>query len=192
MTLLYLALVLPLKHLFALVWSIIVVINSYLDEILAPLILGEELQLLGIDGTASLFPDQVHRVLVLHTQLNQCCCYQHGSPACMFLFIWSGTVTCSKSEKYFWSVFFSYLPSPVTQWTPTHVSGSPLNSVLTRESHRSIISWVGADPSGKESSDTATPGFNLVKTARQFLSCVCIISLVVEWAQKNLAVKVFI
>lgn len=63
MTLLYLALVLPL------------------DEILAPLILGEELQLLGIDGTASLFSDQVDRVLVLHTQLNQCCCYQHRSPA---------------------------------------------------------------------------------------------------------------
>jgi len=63
MTLLYLALVLPL------------------DEILAPLILGEELQLLGIDGTASLLPDQVHRILVLHTQLNQCCCYQHRSPA---------------------------------------------------------------------------------------------------------------
>lgn len=63
MTLLYLALVLPL------------------DEILAPLILGEELQLLGIDGTASLFSDQVNRVLVLHTQLDQCCCYQHRSPA---------------------------------------------------------------------------------------------------------------
>jgi len=63
MTLLYLALVLPL------------------DEILAPLVLGEELQLLGIDGTTSLLPDQVHRVLVLHPQLNQCCCYQHRSPA---------------------------------------------------------------------------------------------------------------
>jgi len=63
MTLLYLALVLPL------------------DEILAPLILGEELQLLGIDGTASLFSDQVDRVLVLHSQLDQCCCYQHRSPA---------------------------------------------------------------------------------------------------------------
>jgi len=63
MTLLYLALVLPL------------------DEILAPLILGEELQLLGIDGTTSLLSDQVDRVFILHTKLNQCCCYQHRSPA---------------------------------------------------------------------------------------------------------------
>jgi len=63
MTLLYLALVLPL------------------DEILASLVLGEELQLLGVDGTTSLLSDQVHRILVLHPQLNQCCCYQHRSPA---------------------------------------------------------------------------------------------------------------
>jgi len=63
MALLYLALVLPL------------------DEILAPLVLGEELQLLGIDGPAPLLPDQVHCVLVLHPQLYQCCCHQHGSPA---------------------------------------------------------------------------------------------------------------
>merc|ERR1719319_958997 len=51
----------------------------------------------------------------------------------------------------------SDLPRPVTQWTPTQVPGVPLNSVFTRESHRSMISWVGAEPSGKESSDTATP-----------------------------------
>ena len=35
----------------------------------------------------------------------------------------------------------TYLPSPVTQWTPTHVSWFSLNSAFTRESHRSMISW---------------------------------------------------
>ena len=33
----------------------------------------------------------------------------------------------------------------------------PTNSLLTSESHLSSISWVGADPSGKESSETDTP-----------------------------------
>ena len=83
-------------------------INSHLDEILAPLILGEELQLLGIDGTASLLPDQVHRVLVLHTQLNQCCCYQHGSPACLYVKLFLSI--CPGSLENIFEVFFS----PVT------------------------------------------------------------------------------
>jgi len=63
MTLLYLALVLPL------------------DEILSPLVFGEELQLLGINGAPPLLPDQVDRVLVLHSQLNQRCCNQHRRSA---------------------------------------------------------------------------------------------------------------
>merc|ERR1712062_870642 len=41
-------------------------------------------------------------------------------------------------------------PRPVTQCTPTQVSGSSLNSFLTNPSHFSTISWEGGDPSVKE------------------------------------------
>jgi len=37
-----------------------------LDEILASLILGKELELFGIDGPPSFLPDEIHRVLVFH------------------------------------------------------------------------------------------------------------------------------
>ena len=49
------------------------------------------------------------------------------------------------------------LPRPVTQWTPMQVSGSDRNSLDTKHSHLSTISWVGADPSVKLNSDTVTP-----------------------------------
>merc|ERR1711884_895481 len=48
-------------------------------------------------------------------------------------------------------------PRPVTQCTPTQVSGSSLNSFLTNPSHFSTISWEGGDPSVKEISVTETP-----------------------------------
>ena len=38
-------------------------------------------------------------------------------------------------------------PSPVTQWTPTQVSGFSVNSFLTTFSHLSTISWLGGEPS---------------------------------------------
>lgn len=39
------------------------------------------------------------------------------------------------------------LPRPVTQCTPTQVSGFSVNSALTTFSHLSTISWLGGDPS---------------------------------------------
>ena len=39
----------------------------YLDEVLLPLVLGEELQLLGVDGAPPLLPDQLHGVLSTHS-----------------------------------------------------------------------------------------------------------------------------
>ena len=52
-------------------------VSFHLDEILSPLVFGEELKLLGINGAPPLLPDQVDRVLVLHSQFNQRCCNQH-------------------------------------------------------------------------------------------------------------------
>ena len=41
------------------------------------------------------------------------------------------------------------LPRPVTQCTPTQVSGFSVNSALTTFSHLSTISWLGGEPSEK-------------------------------------------
>ena len=42
------------------------------------------------------------------------------------------------------------LPRPVTQCTPTQVSGFSVNSALTTFSHLSTISWLGGEPSEKK------------------------------------------
>ena len=43
------------------------IVSFHLDEILSPLVFGEELQLLGVNGAPPLLSDQVDRVLVLHS-----------------------------------------------------------------------------------------------------------------------------
>ena len=42
-----------------------------LEEVLSPLVLGQKLQLPGVDRTPPLGPDEVDRILVLHAELNQ-------------------------------------------------------------------------------------------------------------------------
>jgi len=52
-----------------------------LDEVFAALVLREELELLGVNGSSAFLADQLDSILVLHPQLNKSCSHKYWSSA---------------------------------------------------------------------------------------------------------------